>query len=66
MISYAVKGLDNSPVAGSTLLLFSVYILSVAPNFTRDIYLKILPVLLIAPIMISSSDFFVPWMAKEI
>jgi uncharacterized membrane protein HdeD (DUF308 family) len=56
MISYAVKGLDGNPVMSSTLLLAIVYTLSIAPNFTNDAYLKLLPVFLIPAVMIASSD----------
>jgi hypothetical protein len=40
----------------STLLLSIVYALSIAPNFTNDPYLKLLPVFLIPAVMIASSD----------
>lgn len=56
MISYAVKALDPNPIMSSTLLMASVYALSIAPNFTRDAYLKLLPIFLIPAIMIASSD----------
>lgn len=56
MISYAVKGLDSNPIMSSTLLLSVVYALSIAPNFTNDAYLKLLPVFLIPAVMIASSD----------
>lgn len=56
MISYAVKGLDGNPIMSSTLLLGTVYTLSIAPNFTDDAYLKLLPVFLIPAVMIASSD----------
>ena len=56
MISYAVKSLDSNPIMSSTLLLSIVYALSIAPNFTDDPYLKLLPVFLIPAVMIASSD----------
>lgn len=56
MISYAVKGLDATPMMSSALLLSIVYALSIAPNFTNDPYLKLLPVFLIPAVMIASSD----------
>ena len=56
MISYAIKGLDANPIMSSTLLMFTVYVLSIAPNFTDDAYLKLLPVFLIPIVMIASSD----------
>ena len=56
MISYAIKGLDGNPIMSSTLLLGTVYTLSIAPNFTDDAYLKLLPVFLIPAVMIASSD----------
>ena len=56
MISYAVKSFDNNPIMSSTLLIASVYALSIAPNFTRDAYVKLLPIFLIPAIMIASSD----------
>tara|TARA_B110000977_G_scaffold180652_1_gene240526 strand:- start:4266 stop:4859 length:594 start_codon:yes stop_codon:yes gene_type:complete len=56
MISYLVKGLDGNPIMSSTVLMASVYALSIAPMFTRDAYLKMLPIFLIPVVMISSSD----------
>lgn len=43
-------------MVGSLVLMTSVYSLSIAPNFTDDPYLKLLPVFLIPIIMIASSD----------
>ena len=56
MISYAVKALDSNPIMSSTLLLSVIYALNIAPNFTNDAYLKLLPVFLIPAVMIASSD----------
>ena len=56
MISYAVKGLDGNPIMSSTLLMSVVYALSIAPNFTDDPYLKLLPIFLTPAVMIASSD----------
>lgn len=56
MISYAVKALDGNPIMSSMVLIGAVYALSIAPQFTRDAYLKLLPIFLIPAAMIASSD----------
>ena len=56
MISYLVKGLDNSPMIGTAVLLAFVFALGIAPQFTSDPFLKLLPMFLIPLVMITSSD----------
>lgn len=48
------KAGETSPQTSSALFLATVYLLSVSPNFTTDPYLKLLSMLLIPPVVISS------------
>ena len=55
MISAVISSLDGNPLMSSGLLLAVVYALTIAPVFTTDPYLKLLPMFLIPTVMIASS-----------